>query len=156
NRRPHHRASRKPNRPSRPLRRPQRLARPSAGPPRPNPRQSLPPNPRPVPPRSANRPPSRPGPVAPGRRWKNLRDNETPHIARTRSALVSPRQMLRTLIDSQERAMPGKNGAIKLVAGNSNPKLAEAIASYLATPLAAAVVRRFADMEIFVEIQENV
>ena len=52
--------------------------------------------------------------------------------------------------------MPGKNGAIKLVAGNSNPKLAEAIASYLATPLAAAVVRRFADMEIFVEIQENV
>jgi ribose-phosphate pyrophosphokinase len=64
--------------------------------------------------------------------------------------------MLRTLIDPQERAMPGKNGAIKLVAGNSNPKLAEAIASYLATPLAAAVVRRFADMEIFVEIQENV
>jgi len=52
--------------------------------------------------------------------------------------------------------MAAKNGAIKLVAGNSNPKLAEAIASYLATPLAAAVVRRFADMEIFVEIQENV
>ena len=49
-----------------------------------------------------------------------------------------------------------KNGAIKLVAGNSNPKLAEAIASYLSTSLAAAVVRRFADMEIFVEIQENV
>jgi ribose-phosphate pyrophosphokinase len=52
--------------------------------------------------------------------------------------------------------MAAKNGAIKLVAGNSNPKLAEAIASYLSTPLAAAVVRRFADMEIFVEIQENV
>ncbi len=52
--------------------------------------------------------------------------------------------------------MAAKNGAIKLVAGNSNPKLAEAIASYLATPMAAAVVRRFADMEIFVEIQENV
>jgi len=52
--------------------------------------------------------------------------------------------------------MAAKNGAIKLVAGNSNPKLAEAIASYLATPLAQAVVRRFADMEIFVEIQENV
>jgi ribose-phosphate pyrophosphokinase len=49
-----------------------------------------------------------------------------------------------------------RNGAMKLVAGNSNPKLAEAIASYLATPLAQAVVRRFADMEIFVEIQENV
>ena len=52
--------------------------------------------------------------------------------------------------------MAAKNGAIKLVAGNSNPKLAEAIASYLATPLAKAVVRRFSDMEIFVEIQENV
>ena len=52
--------------------------------------------------------------------------------------------------------MAAKNGAIKLVAGNSNPKLAEAIAAYLATPLAQAVVRRFADMEIFVEIQENV
>jgi ribose-phosphate pyrophosphokinase len=64
--------------------------------------------------------------------------------------------MLRTLIDPQERAMAAKNGAIKLVAGNSNPRLAEAIASYLATPMAAAVVRRFADMEVFVEIQENV
>src|SRR6202161_1961648 len=52
--------------------------------------------------------------------------------------------------------MAGKNGAIKLVAGNSNPRLAEAIAARLRTPLAKAVVRRFADMEIFVEIQENV
>jgi len=52
--------------------------------------------------------------------------------------------------------MAAKNGAIKLVAGNSNPQLAAAIASHLATPLALAVVRRFADMEIFVEIQENV
>jgi ribose-phosphate pyrophosphokinase len=48
------------------------------------------------------------------------------------------------------------NGAIKLVAGNSNPALAEAIGDYLGTPLTKAVVRRFADMEIFVEIQENV
>jgi len=52
--------------------------------------------------------------------------------------------------------MAAKNGAIKLVAGNSNPQLAEAIAAYLKTTLAQAVVRRFADMEIFVEIQENV
>ena len=52
--------------------------------------------------------------------------------------------------------MAAKNGAIKLVAGNSNPQLAESIADYLKTPLAKAVVRRFADMEIFVEIQENV
>ena len=52
--------------------------------------------------------------------------------------------------------MAAKNGAIKLVAGNSNPKLAEAIAAYLDTTLAQATVRRFADMEIFVEIHENV
>ncbi|HTK14682.1 MAG TPA: ribose-phosphate pyrophosphokinase [Xanthobacteraceae bacterium] len=48
------------------------------------------------------------------------------------------------------------NGAIKLVAGNSNPALAQAISDYLKTPLTKASVRRFADMEIFVEIQENV
>ncbi len=52
--------------------------------------------------------------------------------------------------------MAGNNGAIKLVAGNSNPALAEAIGGYLGTPMTKAVVRRFADMEIFVEIQENV
>src|SRR6202166_438631 len=52
--------------------------------------------------------------------------------------------------------MSGKNGAIKLVAGNSNPVLAQAISEYLKTPLTKAVVRRFADMEVFVEIQENV
>lgn len=52
--------------------------------------------------------------------------------------------------------MAGHNGAIKLVAGNSNRALSEAIAAYLARPLAKAVVRRFADMEIFVEILENV
>src|SRR5580692_2869791 len=54
------------------------------------------------------------------------------------------------------RVMAAKNGAIKLVAGNSNPALAQAIATYLETTLTKAVVRRFADMEIFVEIQENV
>jgi len=52
--------------------------------------------------------------------------------------------------------MSAKNGSIKLVAGNSNPALAKAIAGELELPLTKAVVRRFADMEIFVEIQENV
>lgn len=46
--------------------------------------------------------------------------------------------------------------AMKLVAGNSNRPLAEAIAGYLKVPLAKTQVKRFADMEIFVEIQENV
>ncbi len=52
--------------------------------------------------------------------------------------------------------MAANNGAIKLVAGNSNPRLAEAIAAVLETPLTQADVRRFADMEVFVEIRENV
>lgn len=45
---------------------------------------------------------------------------------------------------------------MKLVAGNSNRPLAEAIAAYLDVPLARCTVKRFADMEIFVELQENV
>src|SRR3954453_13610269 len=57
---------------------------------------------------------------------------------------------------ADKRAMRANNGTIKLVAGNSNPALADAIATYLQTPMTKAVVRRFADMEIFVEIQENV
>jgi len=52
--------------------------------------------------------------------------------------------------------MAGKNGAIKLVAGNSNPSLAQGISDHLSTPLTKAVVKRFADGEVFVEIQENV
>ena len=51
---------------------------------------------------------------------------------------------------------PRNNGNIKIVAGNSNRELAEGISNYLDTPMTKAVVRRFADMEIFVEIQENV
>ena len=46
--------------------------------------------------------------------------------------------------------------SFKVVAGNSNRPLAEAICGHLDVPLARAQVRRFADMEIFVEIQENV
>lgn len=45
---------------------------------------------------------------------------------------------------------------MKLVAGNSNRPLAEAIGAYLEVPLTKGLVKRFADMEIFVEIQENV
>jgi len=51
---------------------------------------------------------------------------------------------------------PRNNGNIKIVAGNSNRALAETISGYLDVPMTKAVVRRFADMEIFVEIEENV
>ena len=45
---------------------------------------------------------------------------------------------------------------MKIVACNSNRPLAEAVATTLKLPLTRASVRRFADMEIFVEIHENV
>ncbi len=45
---------------------------------------------------------------------------------------------------------------MKLVAGNSNRPLAEAISSALGMGLTRASIRRFSDSEIFVEIQENV
>jgi ribose-phosphate pyrophosphokinase len=45
---------------------------------------------------------------------------------------------------------------MKLLAGNSNLPLARSIADYLEVPLTDASVRRFADEEVFVEINENV
>jgi ribose-phosphate pyrophosphokinase len=45
---------------------------------------------------------------------------------------------------------------MKILAGNGNPELAQALAAYLELTLTEASVRRFADEEIFVEIHENV
>jgi ribose-phosphate pyrophosphokinase len=45
---------------------------------------------------------------------------------------------------------------MKLLAGNSNRTLAQAIANYLDLPLTRAQVRKFADNELFVAIDENV
>jgi ribose-phosphate pyrophosphokinase len=45
---------------------------------------------------------------------------------------------------------------MKLLAANSNLPLARAIADYLEVPLTKASVRRFADEEVFVEVNENV
>ena len=45
---------------------------------------------------------------------------------------------------------------MKIVACNSNRPLAEAVATSLNLPLTRASVRRFADMEVFVEIHENI
>jgi ribose-phosphate pyrophosphokinase len=54
--------------------------------------------------------------------------------------------------------MTDNNGSrgMRLIAGNSNPTLVGAIAEYLKLEPVKSVVRRFADMEVFVEIQENV
>jgi ribose-phosphate pyrophosphokinase len=45
---------------------------------------------------------------------------------------------------------------MKIVACNSNLPLARDVAAILGLPLTKASIRRFADMEVFVEIQENV
>jgi ribose-phosphate pyrophosphokinase len=45
---------------------------------------------------------------------------------------------------------------MKLLAGNSNPRLAQAISQVLDLPLTRANIRRFADNEVFVVIEENV
>ncbi|HEV7346016.1 MAG TPA: ribose-phosphate pyrophosphokinase [Devosia sp.] len=45
---------------------------------------------------------------------------------------------------------------MKLVTGNSNPALAQAVASYLELPLTDCTVKRFADKEVYVEVHENV
>jgi ribose-phosphate pyrophosphokinase len=45
---------------------------------------------------------------------------------------------------------------MKILTCNSNRPLADAISAYLRTPLTNASVRRFSDMEVFVEIHENV
>lgn len=45
---------------------------------------------------------------------------------------------------------------MKVLAGNSNRPLAEAISTCLGVPLTKASIRRFSDMEVFVEILENV
>ena len=45
---------------------------------------------------------------------------------------------------------------MQVLAGNSNRPLAAAISAYLRIPLTAATIRRFSDMEVFVEVEENV
>ena len=45
---------------------------------------------------------------------------------------------------------------MKLLSGNSNKPLAEAIAAELGLSLTKASIQRFADLEVFVEILENV
>ena len=45
---------------------------------------------------------------------------------------------------------------MKVLSCNSNRPIAEAISTYLNIPLTSASIRRFSDMEVFVEINENV
>lgn len=45
---------------------------------------------------------------------------------------------------------------IRIFSGNANRPLAEEIAAYLGFPLGKAIVKRFSDSEVWVEIEENV
>jgi len=45
---------------------------------------------------------------------------------------------------------------MKLMSGNANRPLAEAVADHMDAPLTKAQVKRFSDNEIFVTIDENV
>ena len=58
--------------------------------------------------------------------------------------------------DSRDKHGGPGTPSLKLVAGNSNRPLADAIATHLKAPLTRSNVKRFADMEVFVEILENV
>eukprot|EP00164_Ancoracysta_twista_P008508 GFYU01012333.1.p1 GENE.GFYU01012333.1~~GFYU01012333.1.p1 ORF type:complete len:349 (+),score=108.28 GFYU01012333.1:64-1110(+) len=49
-----------------------------------------------------------------------------------------------------------KGGAFKLFAGNSNPELAQKVASHLGVELGGAKIKRFNDGEISIQITENV
>src|SRR5688572_9558939 len=54
------------------------------------------------------------------------------------------------VIERPEAARRRGKSMMKIVAGNSNRPLAEAICSYLHLPQVKAVVKRFNDMEVFV------
>ncbi len=47
-------------------------------------------------------------------------------------------------------------GKIKLFSGNANQPLAKAVSNYLGIPLGRASIKRFADGEVFTQIDENV
>ena len=49
-----------------------------------------------------------------------------------------------------------KNHRTKILAGSSNQPLAQAVCNFLKCPLAKISLRRFADTETFIEIEENV
>ena len=44
---------------------------------------------------------------------------------------------------------------MKIVSGTNNPKLSKEIAKYLKTKIVNSSIRRFADSEVYIEINEN-
>jgi ribose-phosphate pyrophosphokinase len=58
----------------------------------------------------------------------------------------------------RKNLLPQGNGVtrLKIFTGNANPEIAKEICAYLCIPLGSALVKRFSDGEINVEIQDNV
>jgi len=73
-----------------------------------------------------------------------------PHLS-----LESDNKARGVAMEAQE-APQTRDDEMKLLAGSSNHTLANDIADYLNVSLTRATVRRFADEEVFIEIQENV
>ena len=75
------------------------------------------------------------------------------------AVILQSAPMRGTDLINENLAKPRHNGKMphmKIIACNSNRPMSEAIAAYLDLTLTKASVRRFSDMECFVEIQENI
>ena len=61
-----------------------------------------------------------------------------------------------TAVENEEPNLNLNNSRLRLVSGTSNPKLAEEIASYLGIENVPLVSKRFADGELYVQIQQSI
>src|SRR5690606_32177853 len=77
------------------------------------------------------------------------RRSASPEAWGRRSPATSPR-------DRARLSAKARGDHMKLLAGNSNKVLAQAVAEHLDLPLTRAQVKRFADNEVWVTIDENV
>ena len=61
-----------------------------------------------------------------------------------------------TAVENEEPTLNLTNSRLRLVSGTSNPKLAEEIGSYLGIENVPLVSKRFADGELYVQIQQSI
>ena len=61
-----------------------------------------------------------------------------------------------TAMQSKESNFNLTNSRLRLVSGTTNPKLAEEIASYLGIKNVPLISKRFADGELYVQIQQSI
>lgn len=66
--------------------------------------------------------------------------------------------MIRSATLTLQTALPqlGENNRLKLFAGSANPKLAHEVSRYLGLDLGPMVRKRFADGELYIQIQESI